>query len=191
MNTPEHKAKVHTPEVRRKAGLAISRWRRSDNPKAVREMERITNLNPMSNPETRAKVSSILRAMKHKPSVRGGNGTGLTVPQKILLDALGTEWIAEYALSLGRRTAGYPTAYKLDLANLELKINIEVDGGSHYGRKDKDKKRDAKLASLGWTVLRFWNKDILSWKSTGMAMDTYISTTLKQHAIRLSVSMDC
>ena len=186
MNTPEHKAKVHTPDVHRRAGLAISRWRRSDDPKAKREMERITNLNPMSRPEVREKVSLKLRAMGHKPSVHGGNGNGLTVPQQILLDALGDGWIAEYALSLGQRTPGYPTAYKLDLANPERKINIEVDGPSHYSRKAEDQKRDAKVASLGWTVLRFWNRDILTWKSTGMPKDTYISTTLKQYDIHLS-----
>jgi hypothetical protein len=186
MNTPEHKAKVHTPEVAAKRGLKKSAWLRSNDPKAKKEMERITNLNPMGMPGVREKVSLKLRAMGHRPSAPGGNGTGLTVPQQILLDALGNGWIAEYSLSLGQRTRGYPTAYKLDLANPERKINIEVDGGSHYSRKTEDQKRDAKITSLGWIVLRFWNKDILSWKNSGMPMDTYISMILKQNDIPLS-----
>src|SRR6266487_306279 len=187
MSQPEHLAKVHAPEVAAKRGKKKSAWYAAQSPEAVRELERIRALNPMSSPESRAKSSRTLKAMNHRPSVRGGNGTGLTVPQQILMDALGGRWIAEYALSLGKLTPGYPTNYKLDLANLERKIAIEVDGESHRGRKAQDQKKDAKLTSLGWTVLRFWNKDILNWKSLGMPMDTSISTILAQHDIHLSV----
>jgi very-short-patch-repair endonuclease len=40
---------------------------------------------------------------------------------------------------------------------------VEVDG-SHHGSSDeaaKDQKRTAYLESRGWTVLRFWNDDVL------------------------------
>jgi len=151
------------------------------------EIERVRALNPMESLETRRKVSSILKAMKHEPSERGGNGHGLTVPQKILMDALGENWIAEYALSLGKKTPGYPTCYKVDLANPGLKVAIEVDGASHHSRKAQDEKKDQKLASLGWKVLRFWNKEILSWKDSDRKMETSISMILEQHGIHLSV----
>ncbi|MHB8916073.1 MAG: endonuclease domain-containing protein [Thiobacillus sp.] len=181
MSQPEHLAKMHNPEVAARRGRSKSEWYKT--PAAAKELERIRNLNPMSSMETREKVSRTLKAMKHKPSERGGNGNGLTVPQQILKDALSLNWTAEYALSLGKRQAGYPTCYKLDLACPQLKIAIEVDGASHHSRKEQDKKKDAKLASLGWTVLRFWNKDILSWKNTGMKPESYISMILAQHNI--------
>jgi len=120
----------------------------------------------MSDPNVRQKVSRILKAMKHKPSVRGGNGHGATLPQRIMHKILGSKWNMEYPLSLGKRIPGYPTHYKLDLANPEKKIAIEVDGFSHRSRKKIDQKKDAKLASFGWKVLRFWNRDILTWNDT-------------------------
>jgi hypothetical protein len=187
MRVPEHLAKVHNPEVAKKRGLAKAAWFRRGSPLALKEMERITNLNPMSNLETRRKVSFILRKMKHKPSVRGGNGHPPTLPQQIMKDVLLGNWILEYAISLGGRQVNFSTCYKVDLGNPDLKIAIEVDGASHHARKELDKKKDLKLDSLGWKVLRFWNKDILNWKNTGMPTETYIFTTLKQHGIRLIV----
>jgi len=186
MSQTQYVAKCQTPEARAKRGAKKAAWFRSGSPKAVKELARIAALNPMSNPAVRAKVSAILKKMKHRPSVPGGNGTGLTVPQMILLDALGPDWKAEYPLRLGKREAGYPASYKLDLANVEMKVCIEVDGPSHYSRKAKDAKRDAKVTSLGWKVLRFWNKDILSWNDSGRPTESYISTTLKQNGINLT-----
>ena len=112
----------------------------------------------------------------------------MTLPQKILLDVLGPGWVPEYALSLGRLTPGYPTNYKLDLANPERMIAIEVDGPSHRARKGQDQKKDEKVRSLGWTVLRFWNKDILTWSDTGTPPESSISMTLEEHGIHLSRS---
>jgi hypothetical protein len=142
----------------------------------------------MKDAATRRKVSLKLRQMNHKPSVRGGNGKGMTKPQSLLLAALSSGWVPEFSLSLGKKTPGFPTCYKMDLANPAMKIAIEVDGASHRSRKDQDQKKDAKLASLGWTVLRLWNKDILSWSSSETLMETSISTTLGLHGIRLSPS---
>lgn len=183
MNQPEHKAKVHTEATHAKIGQARARWLRSGEPKAEAEIARITALNPMSDPDVRRKVSRTLTAMNHGPSVRGGNGRGLTRPQRLLMDVLGSDWTAEYALSLGQRTPGFPTHYKLDLANPRLKVGIEVDGPSHWSRKDQDRKKGAKLASLGWKVLRFWNQEILDWIDSGMPMESSISTILKQNGI--------
>lgn len=91
---------------------------------------------------------------------RGGNGRGLTIPQQVLLEALGDGWQAEYPVRTGKkRNSGFPSSYKLDIANLELKIGVEVDGHSHNNseRKAQDIKKDTLLKSLGWQVLRFKN----------------------------------
>lgn len=190
MRQPEYLAKVHNPEVAKRRGESRRAWLASGNPRALAEIARIRNLNPTAEPAVRAKISRTLKAMHHGPSVRGGNGRGLTVPQRILLDALGSNWAAEYALSLGKRTPGYPTHYKIDLANVALRVAIEVDGNCHHSRKALDAKKDAKLSSLGWTVLRFWNADILTWRDSGMPAESSISTTLAQHGIHPSRSMD-
>lgn len=49
--------------------------------------------------------------------------------------------------------------YQVDLAVPRLKLAIEMDGGIHRqrSRKSNDQKKDAELAALGWTVLRFYS----------------------------------
>ncbi len=39
-------------------------------------------------------------------------------------------------------------------------VIIEVDGGHHGGPRDEERDRD--LRGLGYTVLRFWNNDVLA-----------------------------
>jgi len=165
MSQPDIKAKVHTPEVHARIGAKNSIWRKGNSPTAIKEMERIKALNPMSIPGVREKVSAILREMGHKPSVRGGNGKGLTVPQKFLLELLGGRWIPELAISLGAKQDGYPTCYKVDLGMPSLKIAVEIDGNTHFSRKSIDQKKDNKLSSLGWRVIRIKNPEVLKMKS--------------------------
>ncbi len=38
---------------------------------------------------------------------------------------------------------------------------IEIDGGQHTEQVEHDRKRDAWLGSQGYTVLRFWNNDVM------------------------------
>jgi hypothetical protein len=98
------------------------------------------------------------------PGLTGGNGRGLTIPQELLLRQLGEGFIPECSVSLGPKAPGYPTNYKLDLGNPELKIGIELHGESHRGitGRARDEKKRLKLESLGWTVLAFWNEEILN-----------------------------
>ena len=140
----------------------------------------------MEDPETRAKVSRTLKAQGHAPRVRGGNGRGMTAPQSVLLEALDDGWAAELTVSLKPRPAGYPSHYKLDVGNTTLRIGIEADGPSHRSRKQLDVKKDAMLTSLGWTVLRFWNWEILDWRDSGMPAEHSVSTTLASHGIHPS-----
>src|SRR5439155_13768066 len=76
---------------------------------------RMKSRNPMQRKEIRAKVSMSLKERGLGPSVRGGNGKPLPVPQKMLADALG--WITEHAVPTKiPKGNGYPTCYKLDIA---------------------------------------------------------------------------
>ena len=125
--------------------------------------ERMKTNNPMKRAEVREKVSTTLRIMNWKPKVRGGNGKGPTPAQLLLASSLG--WDMEYVVCTGhyRDGSGYPTNYKIDIANPTLKIAIEVDGFSHgtIKRKMQDMKKEEFLTGLGWKVLRFKNKEIL------------------------------
>lgn len=50
----------------------------------------------------------------------------------------------------------YPVAgFFLDFGNPAAKVAIECDGAMFHLDKEKDRKRDEKLRSLGWSVYRF------------------------------------
>ena len=117
----------------------------------------------MRNAETRKKVSRTLMLIGHQPPVQGGNGRQAPLPQRMLASELG--WPMEYSIKTGRKPGdgAYPTCYKLDLALPQQMIGIEVDGRSHclLERRRQDAKKDRFLASIGWTVLRFTNQQVL------------------------------
>ncbi len=120
--------------------------------------------NPMKDPEVRRKMSDTLRAIGHRPPVQGGNGRGLTEPQQAMLSLLGNCATAEYVVKTGMgKTSGYPQHYKIDIAIPEALIAIEIDGGSHNALavRLKDDKKTALLNGFGWTVLRFWNQEVM------------------------------
>lgn len=136
--------------------------------------------NPMARPESREKMRGTLKAIGHRPPVRGGNGKGLTVPQSHLAQALG--WDTEVIVRTGQRRVNaehLPSHYKLDIADRALKVAIEVDGGSHAmrERQEQDAKKTAFLSSRGWTVLRFSNRDVM--ERLEACVQTVMSTTSK------------
>jgi very-short-patch-repair endonuclease len=51
--------------------------------------------------------------------------------------------------------------YIVDFICFEKRIVIEVDGGQHSWGKSKDEFRDKWLLEEGYSVLRFWNNDVL------------------------------
>jgi endogenous inhibitor of DNA gyrase (YacG/DUF329 family) len=133
--------------------------------------ERMRTNNPSKNPLTVSKQIAT-RRLNGTLTIkeRGGNGKGPTVPEQILLSSLGNKWKHNRSVKTfpGKRTPGYPPCYKIDVSNLELMIGIEVDGGSHKieERKNQDQKKEKRLKELGWKVLRFTNKEVmtnLSW----------------------------
>jgi very-short-patch-repair endonuclease len=51
--------------------------------------------------------------------------------------------------------------YIVDFACLTIKLIIEVDGGQHNINKAADDRRTRWLESQGYTVMRFWNNEVL------------------------------
>ena|SRR5271165_6929785 len=50
--------------------------------------------------------------------------------------------------------------YIVDFLCVGARIVVEADGSQH-GESQRDAVRDAFLAGEGWTVLRFWNHEVL------------------------------
>ncbi|CAN7629205.1 endonuclease domain-containing protein [Mesorhizobium sp. LjRoot246] len=53
--------------------------------------------------------------------------------------------------------------YIVDFACSNKKLIVELDGSQHASHEvsASDAARTAKLEALGWTILRFWNDDII------------------------------
>jgi hypothetical protein len=142
--------------------------------------ERMKKHNPMDNPDTKKRAWAKLSKMHLKPTVQGGNGKPAPVPQMSLYTALREKergWFLEHIVQTNkpRYKGSYPTHYKLDIANPAKLICVEVDGRSHHGvRKVQDKKKDKLLRGLGWTVLRFSNREVI--RHLAECVQTVLST---------------
>jgi very-short-patch-repair endonuclease len=162
--TPEGRKRFYTAERARKIGLSKIQMHK-DNPQlAERLRQRQLEHNCMKDAEVRRKVSVAHKRSGWKPPIRGGNGTGPTPAEKVLLEAFWPHAKNNFPIKTSQKSGtGYPTCYKVDLGFPELKLAIEADGRSHsvWGRKALDAKKTNFLTALGWTVLRFTNQRIL------------------------------
>ena len=50
----------------------------------------------------------------------------------------------------------------LDFVCVERRLVIEVDGSQHADDQEYDEKRTERLRKAGFTVLRFWNNEVLN-----------------------------
>ncbi len=51
--------------------------------------------------------------------------------------------------------------YIVDFVSFDKRIVVELDGGQHLENEEYDKRRDGCLCTNGFTVLRFWNNDVI------------------------------
>lgn len=98
------------------------------------------------------------------PELTYHNGSGPTVAQKMLFDALPDGAVMEFPIPMGN--VGTPS--RVDIAIPSVQLAIEVDGHSHgiQSRKDIDARKEQVLRERGWSLLRFSNSEIvrnLSW----------------------------
>ena len=76
---------------------------------------------------------------------------------------LWNELRAHRLMGLGFRRQVHIAGFIVDFACPAKKLIVEVDGSQH-GEADearKDSVRTERLAQDGWTILRFWNDDVL------------------------------
>ena len=52
--------------------------------------------------------------------------------------------------------------YIVDFFCPERKLIIEIDGNSHFTKGDSDRKRQNKLESLGYTMIRFTEGEVIN-----------------------------
>ena len=123
---------------------------------------RMRRNNPVNRPGVREKISASKKGQTFL--ARGGNGKP-TPPQLALAAEL--NWPIEVAISTTPIRAQFkslPPAYKVDVGDVETRTAVEVDGKTHRTRKWRflDRRKTEVLAALGWTVVRFWNEEVLT-----------------------------
>lgn len=139
--------------------------------------------------EVREKISRTMKARGHSPRVRGGNGD-LSRPQKNLLQRLGEGWVAEHAVPVANhQRQSLPKNLKIDLANPQWMIAIELDGHSHQApkRRLQDSRKTIYLAQNGWSVFRITNQRAEELFSTCMSPDTLL-TSLTEPLSTIAIS---
>jgi very-short-patch-repair endonuclease len=52
--------------------------------------------------------------------------------------------------------------YIPDFCSPKARLILELDGSQHLEQRDYDKERTEYLGSKGYTVLRFWNNDVMN-----------------------------
>lgn len=151
--------KGREPEARAKARETLIE--NAQNPEWRNMVSQVTK-EAMHRPEVREKhLKGLEQARaKHGPNFKGGNGQEMTDIISYLNSILTKQgFIREYPVNTKQVREFFqnvPTVYKIDFADPEAMIGIEVDGCSHRGQeqKIKDAKKTKVLQALGWTVLR-------------------------------------
>ncbi len=98
---------------------------------------------PRSNPKTRTRAIELRK--EPTPAER-------KLWAAIRNDQLGVNFRRQHAI--GR--------YIPDFACVEKKLIIELDGSQHLEQEEYDKGRTRYLESQGYTVIRFWNNEVLN-----------------------------
>jgi very-short-patch-repair endonuclease len=52
--------------------------------------------------------------------------------------------------------------YIVDFVSIKQKLIIELDGSQHLEQEEYDLERTAFLESQGYTIIRFWNNDVMN-----------------------------
>ena len=103
--------------------------------------------------------------MPHTP-VSEKNRKNAKSMRRVMTDAelkLWNELRAHRLMGLGFRRQVPIAGYIVDFACSAKKLIVEVDGSQHSeaGNTKTDAIRTTRLEQDGWTVLRFWNDDVL------------------------------
>ena len=160
----QYKGRSYSEQARR--NMSIAHIGKSSSTKGIKTGKLAWNRGIPHSSETKNKLRKIALLLGHSPNVLNcGNGRPLSSSHQLLYNTLANfGWVVEYPISLGKRQAGWPTCYKVDLALINKKLAIEVDGKKHnlLEQRHIDQRRDEKFRELGWTIIRVSNEQAMT-----------------------------
>ena len=109
--------------------------------------------------------SSMLKKIEAGEAIPFGNtrkyGNG-GIPTPAEAHVMGLFPQAKYNLSVAPKDGQRPYHYKIDVAWVDRKLGLEIDGSSHAYRMDADARKDTRLQRIGWTIVRVTNEEAQS-----------------------------
>ncbi len=110
-------------------------------------------------------IECLVHCRRARSNKQGNSSTSVAAATASQYDSSGKKALEGFARETSRRfkvskAASYHD-YIFDFVCLERKIVIEIDGGQHQDQRIEDHARTAVLTGAGFTVLRFWNHDVL------------------------------
>lgn len=127
--------------------------------------ERMRRANPMWMPGIKQKALRTRKVRGFVPFLTGRGGNGKVAPTEALFHREFPEWqwgaivTAPPAL---RAELALPKHLKVDFAMPDRKLAVELDGHTHNSPmgRDRDRRKEAALSRLGWSVLRIKNTEM-------------------------------
>lgn len=180
LTRPEIRAILYSDESRAKLSRSLTAHNASERGRAQRSRRSAAMTGIPLSPEVIEKTRETKRR-KGTLNVwlgrRGGNGQFTQQQQKLYdaLTALSQSWEREPVIRTQRKWP-WPHKYQPDIGRYDQRICVEVDGRGHRLKRaiEIDAKKTECLNSLGWSVLRFTNKDVdgrLDWVMSVIAAE--------------------
>ena len=135
------------------------------------------------------KRSWVTRRLRGQCAFRQKHKESAPTPEETFLCSLFPQAVWNHTIYANyRRKHGGWHWYKADLAFLQVKLDVEVDGGCHLRpqRILRDQRRDRDVSAVGWTVLRFSNEQVMN--DTAKVKAAIESTISKLAAIQATAS---
>jgi very-short-patch-repair endonuclease len=115
-------------------------------------------------PECKRRYKREVASAKVAEAARRAYAEGTRKPARGISEREETLWplLRGHGWRLRLRWTDETGSYELDFAQLEHRVNVEIDGPEHrHGhRPAKDAARDAELKRQGWRVVRIPNADV-------------------------------
>ena len=90
--------------------------------------------------------------------MRRQHAKNMTDAERLLWQYLRNRYLSNYKF----RRQHPIDAYIVDFVCTEKRLIIEIDGGQHNRQKSYDNGRTRRLKQQGYTVLRFWNNEVIT-----------------------------
>ena len=151
---PKYRERLYTKARNRRISEFMRAWHQEHPEHADYQSIRMR----LHNPQAGKKPATVRRV-----AVARRNNWETPPPAEAALLRILADYDPQWNVSFPTGTPTPPFLYTADVCLPHIRLIVEADGATHNALKARarDARKDAFLAGLGWTVLRFTNREIL------------------------------